>query len=177
MNMQIRKAAAGLAFVVLACAVGARAQEERKSPHETANVTLGGQEITIAYGRPFIHSRKIMGGLVPYGKVWRTGADEATMLTTPVDLNIGGTAVPAGKYTLWTLPSAEAWKLVINKETGQWGTKYDGKQDLARVDMHQSHLDQPVDQFTISWKKNGEHAADLVLEWENTRVAVPVQTK
>jgi hypothetical protein len=147
------------------------------SPHETADVTLAGKQVTITYGRPSIRNRKIMGGLVPYGKVWRTGADEATTLTTPVDLNIGGTEVAAGKYTLWTLPSASAWKLIINKETGQWGTNYDQAQDLARVDMQKSALPQPVDEFTISWDKKGNSAADLVLEWENTRVSVPVRAK
>lgn len=118
-----------------------------------------------------------MGDLVPYDKVWRTGANEATMLTTPVDLNIGGTNVPAGKYTLWTLPSEGTWKLIINKQTGQWGTSYDGTQDLARVDMQKTQTSHPVEEFTISWKKNGDDRADLVLEWENTRVWVPVKAQ
>ncbi len=175
--MQIRNAVAALVFAGMTCAGGMKAQEARMSPHETADVTLAGKQITISYGRPSIRNRKIMGELVPYGKVWRTGADEATTLTTPVDLNIGGTEVSAGKYTLWTLPSEGTWKLIINKETGQWGTKYDQAQDLARVDMRKSALPQPVDEFTISWDKKGDGAADLVLEWENTRVSVPVRAK
>ena len=166
-----------LAFAVAAGTFVARAQESRISPHETADVTLGGKQISISYGRPSIRERKIMGGLVPYGKVWRTGADEATTLTTAVDLKIEGTELPAGKYTLWTLPSADGWKLIINKETGQWGTKYDGGQDLARVAMQKANLERPVNEFTISWKKRDEHAADLILEWENTRVLVPVEAK
>lgn len=147
------------------------------SPPGSADVTLKGQQITITYGRPSMRGRKIMGELVPYGKVWRTGANEATTLTTPVDLDIGGTNVPAGKYTLWTLPSEGTWKLIINKQTGQWGTEYSEDQDLARVDMQKSQTSAPVEQFTMSWKKTGDDRADLVLEWENTRVWVPVRAK
>ncbi len=118
-----------------------------------------------------------MGDLVPYGQVWRTGANDATSLTTPIDLNIGGTNVPAGKYTIFTLPSADTWKLIINKQTGQWGLEYHEDQDLARVDMHKSQLSSPVEQFTISFKKNSEDSADLVLEWETTRLSVPIHAK
>ena len=146
------------------------------SPPATADVTLKGQQITIAYSRPSMRGRKIMGDVVPYGRVWRTGANEATTLTTPVDLNIGGTNVPAGKYTLWTLPGENGWKLIINKQTGQWGTSYDESQDLARIDMQKSQT-AAVEQFTISWKKTGENSADLVLEWESTRVSVAVRAK
>lgn len=121
--------------------------------------------------------RKIMGGLVPYGKVWRTGANEATTLTTEADLNIGGTDVPAGKYTLYTLPSEESWKLIINKQTGQWGTVYDQGKDLARVDLKKSSLNQPVEQLTISFKKTNDSTADLVIQWETTELSVPVKAK
>jgi hypothetical protein len=167
---------AGMALGSL-CAVVACAQGNRPSPPGTADVTLKGQSITIAYSRPSMRGRKIMGGLVPYGEVWRTGANEATMLSTPVDLNIGGTIVPAGKYTLWTLPAEGTWKLIINKQTGQWGTEYHQDQDLARVDMQKSKTSQPVEEFTISWKKKGADSADLVMEWETTRVSVPVTAK
>lgn len=166
-----------IAFLVVAGSILASAQGDRQSPHATVDVTLGGKQITLTYGRPYMHGRKIIGGLVPFGQVWRTGADEATTLVTPVDLVIGGIAVPAGKYTLWTLPSQDTWKLIINKQTGQWGTMYDESQDLGRVTMQKSHLDRPVEQFTISWKKRSENAADLVLEWENTQVSVQVGTK
>ncbi len=154
-----------------------KGKENMPSPPGHADVDLKGQQITITYGRPSVRGRKIVGDLVPYAKVWRTGANEATTLTTPVDLEIGGTNVPAGKYTLWTLPSEGTWKLIINKQTGQWGTDYHADQDLARVDMQKSQTEQPVEQFTITWKKTGEDHADLVLEWENTRVWVPVQAK
>jgi hypothetical protein len=92
-------------------------------------------------------------------------------------LTIGGTAVPAGKYTLYTLPSESGWKLIINKETGQWGTKYDEKQDLARVDMQVGKTSAPVEEFTISFDKSGGDAAKLKLEWENTSATVDVKEK
>jgi len=150
-------------------------KSKRPSPHETASVTLKGKKITIDYGRPFLKGRKVGQELAPYGKVWRTGADEATMLTTEIDLNIGGIKVPAGKYTLYTLPSEGTWKLIINKQTGQWGTKYDESQDLGRVDMKKTDLPQSVEQFTISFDKKGESTVDLNLDWENTRVSVALK--
>lgn len=152
-------------------------QGQMPSPPGKAETTLKGKQVTITYGRPSMRGRKIFGGLVPYGQRWRTGANESTTLTTGTDLDIGGATVPAGKYTLDTLPSEGTWKLIINKQTGQWGTEYNQDQDLARVDMQKSTLEQPVEQFTISFNKKGSDSADLVLEWENTRVWVPVKAK
>ena len=140
-------------------------------------MTLKGKKITIDYSRPSLKGRHVGQELAPYGKVWRTGANEATALTTEMDLSIGGASVPAGKYTIYTLPSEGTWKLIISKQTGQWGTVYKEDQDLARVDMQKSQLPQPVEQFTISFDKKSESSADLVLEWENVRLAVPVQAK
>jgi hypothetical protein len=131
-----------------------------------------GNTVKVDYGRPYIRNRKIMGGLVPYGKVWRTGANEATSFETQAPLTIGGTAVPAGKYTLYTLPSEGTWKLIINKQTGQWGTVYNQAQDLARIDMKMQHLDTPVDQFTITSEQRGPKSCLMKLEWENTSASV-----
>lgn len=169
-----------LVLMVAALAMAQPPQQDkskRPSPHDKTEVTLKGKKITIEYGRPYLKGRKVGQELAPYGKVWRTGADEATALTTEADLNIGGVKVPAGKYTLYTLPSEGTWKLIINKETGQWGTKYDESQDLARVDMKKSALPQSVEQFTISFDKKSETAADLNLDWENTRVSVTVKAE
>jgi hypothetical protein len=179
-KMQQKRLAVGVSLFML-IAVLAVAQQppqdksKRPSPHETASLALKGKKITIDYGRPFLKGRKVGQELAPYGKVWRTGADEATTLTTEIDLNIGGVKVPAGTYTLYTLPSEGTWKLIINKQTGQWGTKYDESQDLGRVDMKKTDLPQSVEQFTISFDKKGESAADLNLDWENTRVSVPLK--
>ena len=180
--MQRKQLVLGVSLALL-IAVMAPAQQasqdknKRPSPHDKTEVTLKGKKITIEYGRPFLKGRKVGQELAPYGKVWRTGADEATALTTEIDLNIGGAKVPAGNYTLYTLPSEGTWKLIINKQTGQWGTKYDESQDLARVDMKKTALPQSVEQFTISFDKKNENTADLNLDWENTRVSVEVKAQ
>lgn len=173
-----------IAFILTTFALAASAAQppqadksQRPSPPGTAEVTLKGKKITIDYSRPFLKGRHVGQELAPFDKVWRTGANEATSLTTEIDLNIGGASVPAGKYTLYTLPSEGTWKLIINKQTGQWGTVYNQDQDLARVDMKKSQSPQPVEQFTISFDKKNDSSADLVLEWENLRLSVPVQAK
>jgi Protein of unknown function (DUF2911) len=169
-------------FVLFVLAAIAFAQGGDKkapaSPPGTASYSFpDGKKITIEYSRPYVKGRKIMGGLVPYGQVWRTGANSATSFTTDTDLVVGGTTVPAGKYTLYTLPGESGWKLIINKETGQWGTKYDEKQDLARVDMQVAKTSAPVEQFTISFDKPGGDATKLKLDWENTSASVDIREK
>jgi len=165
------------ALVLLTASTLLCGQEPRISPHVKAEVELQGQSITINYGSPRIRGRQIMGKLVPYGQVWRTGADEATSLKTAVDLDIGGTKVPAGGYTIYTLPSEGRWKLIINKQTGQWGTEYDESQDLARIDLTKTALPSPLEQFTIEFQKTSPGAATLVLKWETTRLSVPVRAR
>ena len=149
----------------------------RPSPFAKTWQTVGLTEITVDYSSPTVKGRKIWGGVVPYDQVWRTGANEATSLKTDTDLDIGGTTVPAGSYTLYTLPSASSWKLIINKQTGQWGTVYQQDQDLARVEMNVTSLSQPVEQFTISFDKKGGDAAQLNLQWEKTQASVEVKEK
>jgi hypothetical protein len=144
------------------------------SPPADANVTLSGKSVTIHYNTPSIRGRKIMGGLVPYDKVWRTGANPATLLKTAVALKIGGAMVPAGSYTLYTLPSAGTWKLIINKQTGQWGTEYDQSQDLARVDMEKKMLTSPQEKMSISFENTRGGSTELHVRWETTDVWVPV---
>jgi hypothetical protein len=144
------------------------------SPRDTARATVGGAEILVDHGRPYMRGRTIMGGLVPYGEVWRTGANEATHLVTTTDLSIGDVAVPAGTYTLYTLPTASAWTLIVNRQTGQWGTQYDQGQDLARIPMRVSATPDTVDQFTIAIEPHGEGAAVLAMTWETTRAEVPL---
>lgn len=160
------------AAVALALAMGAPSMSAQPpgSPHETVSAVVDGAKVSITYGRPYMRGRKIIGGLVPYGRVWRTGADQSTTLTTDAPLVIGGAAVPAGKVSLYTLPTAAGWKLVINKQTGQWGTEYNEAQDLARVDMTTRTLTAPVDQFTITVE-----GGQLKLAWELTEVSVPIK--
>jgi hypothetical protein len=146
------------------------------SPHETVKATVDGAAISIEYGRPYTRGRKIVGGLVPYDRVWRTGADAATTLTTSKALVIGGATVPAGKVTLYTLPSESGWKLIINKQTGQWGTEYDQAQDLARVDLTKKPLATPVDQLTIAIEPAAT-GGQLKISWETTELTVPFTVK
>lgn len=159
-------------------------EKQRVSPHETVKADIDGATVTIVYGRPYSKdpksgaTRKIWGELVPFGKVWRTGADEATLLTTTQALDIGGTSIPAGTYSLFSLPDEKGGaKLIVNKQTGQWGTKYDEKQDLARIDMKKDAADKPVDQFTIAIDKNPAGGGILKLTWENTQYSVGLTAK
>jgi len=169
--------ATSLLCLVVAAASQQQDKSKRPSPPAKAEVVLKGKTITIDYSRPYAKGRKIIGGIVPFNQVWRTGANEATTFTTPIDLTVGDAKVPAGTYTLYSLPSANGWKLIINKQTGQWGTEYDEKQDLARVDMQTGKTAQPVEQFTISFQKKGDDAATLVMEWENTSASVAVKAQ
>ena len=175
----MRKLYRPLLFALLVTSfVAAQDKASRPSPPGNASVTFAdGHKVSIDYSRPSVKGRKVMGDLVPYGKVWRTGANEATSLTTDTDLVIGGTTVPKGDYTVYTLPGEMAWKLIINKQTKQWGTVYDEKQDLARIDLVSAKTSAPVEQFTITLDKTGGDSAKLKLEWENTSVSVDVKEK
>jgi hypothetical protein len=143
------------------------------SPPGEASISIAGKNISIQYSRPSIRGRKIMGELVPYGQVWRTGANAATKLTTDADLEIGGLKVPKGSYSLYTLPGAAEWKLIVNKVADQSGTDYDQAQDLGRVDMQVSKAPQPLEQMTISLDKSGARGGVLRIAWENTIASVP----
>ena len=148
------------------------------SPHVRTDWTIESANISVEYGRPSVRGRKIFGpgALLPYGQVWRTGADEATTLKTDKDLMFGSVAVPAGSYTLFTLPSDTTWKLIINKQTGQWGTDYDEKQDLARIDMKTEKLSQPVEQLTITIEPQSGGGV-LAVAWADTRASAPFMVK
>lgn len=159
------------------------AQEKtRVSPHETINATVGDAKITIVYGRPYTkdpksgEKRKIWGGLVPYGKVWRMGADEATLFTTDKEISIGGTPVAAGTYSLFLLPEEGAAKLIVNKQTGQWGTNYDQGQDLVRIGLIQGKLDKPQEQFLITVEKTAGDGV-LKLMWDDLQFSATIAVK
>lgn len=167
-------------LIVIAIAINALpllAQEKASStggnsPHETTSSVVDGDRVTITYGRPSMKGRQIWGGLVPYGKVWRTGSDEATILITQKPITMGGTTIPAGAYTLFTLPNEDgSAKLIINKQIGQWGVgrgSYDEKQDLARVDLKKETLETPVEEFTMAVTREGE----LTMSWDKTKYSV-----
>lgn len=153
------------------------AKKPMPSPPAKAAVELSGKSVVIDYHTPSMRGRKIMGGLVPYGQVWRTGANDATSLKTAVDLKIGTATVSAGSYTLYTLPSEGTWKLIINKQTGQLGTEYDQSQDLARVDMQKKSLSQPQEKMSISFEKTSGNSTELHVRWDTTDVWVPVKAQ
>lgn len=120
------------------------------SPHARTEWNIAGANISIEYGRPFLKGRTIGKNLVPYGQVWRAGADEATTLKSDKPLVFGNLTVPAGTHTLFVLPAADKWVLIVNKQTGQWGTAYEAGQDLGRVDMSLGKPASVVEQHTIA---------------------------
>jgi len=157
----------------------------RVSPHETISLKVDGNRVTVIYGRPYSKDpktgaiRKIWGELVPYGKVWRTGSDEATTLITQQAIDLGGTTVPAGTYTLFTVPQADGTtKLVINKETGQWGVDpYHEANEFARVDLKKDTLATQLDQFVMALEKNPAGGGVLKMAWETTQFSVNYSVK
>lgn len=153
----------------------AQAQRQRVSPHETVSATIGGKKVTIEYGRPSMKGRKIFGGLEPYDKVWRTGADEATTLTTEGDIMLGSLHVPAGTYALFTIPTQGDWTLVVNKTAKQMGAfNYDEKMDLGRIKMKTTKPSAPVETFTITVAATGGNNGALTLAWENAQSTIPI---
>ena len=142
---------------------------QRKSPHESSSGVIAGKKITVEYGRPYKKGRKIFGGLEPLGKVWRTGADEATTLTTEADLMVGEIHVPAGTYSLFTIPDDGKWTLVLNKTAKQWGAfDYDESKDLGRTAMKVSSVDAPLEQLTITIEPTSGKNGVLKVAWDQT---------
>ena len=175
----LRNSAMGFALVFLLAMITVAQQEKsnRPSPPGSAECQFAdGKTVHIEYSRPSMKGRKIYGGLVPYGKEWRTGANEATTFVPNNNVNVGGTKIPAGKYTLFTIPAQKEWTLIISKKTGEWGIPYPGKaEDLARIPMRSEELSTPVEQFTISFERTSPEACTLRLDWETTRAEVNVR--
>jgi len=167
------------ALLLAACASAQtpRLEFPSPSPLSTLKQRVGLTDIEIVYSRPSARGRPIFGGLLPYGKVWRTGANEATTFVTSGDVVVGGKTIPAGSYTLFTVPNKDKWTLIINKKTGEWGIpyKYEGD-ELARVDMKVSKLDSPVEDFTISYEKSG-NGCTMQIKWEQTVASLHITAK
>ncbi|HTD84256.1 MAG TPA: DUF2911 domain-containing protein, partial [Gemmatimonadaceae bacterium] len=130
----------------------------------------------VAYSRPLKRGRVIFGNIVPWNQVWRTGANAATMFTTDKDLVFGSTVVPAGKYTLWTVPGPTGAKLIFNSETGQWGTDYHADKDFTRVDLAGKQVSPPVEQFVIGVTPQGQGGL-LSFTWDDRQYSVPFSVK
>jgi hypothetical protein len=144
------------------------------SPPATAEVQLDGKQITIHYNTPSMRGRKIMGGLVPYGQPWRTGANPATTLITKANLKIGTLDVPAGTYTLFTLPNPDQWLLIVSKKTGEWGIPYPEGNDLGRTPMTSATLPEPQEKMSISFENTKGNTTELHVKWETTDEYVTV---
>ena len=151
-------------------------QMGQMSPPDTTKATIAGANVAVAYSRPLKRGRVIFGNIVPWNQVWRTGANAATMFTTDKDLVFGTTVVPAGKYTLWTLPTPTGAKLIFNSETGQWGTDYHSDKDFARVDLTSRQVSPPVDQFVIGVVPQGNGGL-MRFSWDDREYTVPFTVK
>ena len=140
------------------------------SPHVRVEWDVSGANLSLTYGRPFLRGRTVGDSVEPLdGQVWRLGADEATTFTTDRDLMVGAAHVPAGEYTLWTVSNGGATELILNQETGQWGTDYDGSRDLGRTPMTVGTLDTPAEQLTLHIENS-----ELRFEWGSTVASVPI---
>ena len=149
----------------------------QQSPPAETSVTLAGKAIRIQYSAPSMRGRKIFGGLEPYGRVWRAGANAATSFHTDANLDIGGLSVPKGDYTLFVYLDPNQWQLVVSKATGEWGLDYEQSHDLGRVKMQMSKPPKPVETYKMTLSGQGGNSGKLRLEWENTIAEVPITVK
>jgi hypothetical protein len=165
-------------LLTLTALVSAQDKSKRPSPPAQAQCKVSdGKTITVNYSSPRAKGRKIFGDLVPYGQVWRTGANEATTLVTDANLSIGGKDVPAGSYTIFTVPNADKWTLIVSKKTGEWGIPYKYESDeLLRADMKVSSTPSPVEDFTIALAPMGG-SCTLNISWENTQASAEISEK
>jgi hypothetical protein len=164
-----------------ACAARNVPVQGRKSPLDSLSFNIAKQPVKVCYGRPSSRGRVMLGGKgVPYGKLWRTGANEPTIFFNPIALTVAGIKVPPGVYSLYTVPGRQEWEIIVNRSISQWGheNQYTDKvkaQELGRGKVKSETLTAPVETFTIRAEPAGEKAAALILEWEKTRVRIPVQ--
>jgi hypothetical protein len=154
-----------------------------QSPPAQVAATIGGKQLTIRYSAPSVRGRKIFGpgGVIsrdPTYPVWRAGANEATAFHTDADLDLGGLRVPKGNYTLWVLvKDPDAWELIVNKQTGQWGLSYSAAQDLGHVKMTMSKPPAPIERMKYTLSDLGGNKGKLQLEWENHVASVPIAAR
>jgi hypothetical protein len=168
---------------VVTCTSSPRmAVEGRPSPYDSLAFTVGGQRALVCYGRPSLRGRQAIGGeLVPYGQLWRTGANEPTILHLPVAADIAGLAVEPGSYALYTVPGEREWVVILNRSTSQWGheSMYTAEvqaQEVGRATVPAERLEEPVETFTIRYAPQ-DVEGDLVLEWDHARIRVPVRVR
>jgi hypothetical protein len=163
-------------ILLAALAVSGFAQETHRytSPEASSSSMIGGKKITIEYYTPSMHGRKIFGELVPFGKVWATGANTATKITTEAPLLVGDLKLPKGSYSIWTIPGEKEWTLIINKETGQFHMNYNADLDFGRTKMTISTPPSPVEKLHIGVRSGGGNKGTLFIDWETTEASVPL---
>ena len=176
----MRRTAFCVTLIIMCCAMLVAQNDKSKRPSPPAQTQCkfsDGKTITVDYSSPRMKGRKIFGELVPYGEVWRTGANEATAFVTAANLNAEGKDVPAGSYTIFTLPEQDKWTLIVSKHTGEWGIPYKYEsEELARIPMSVSKTSAPVENFTIAFNQAGG-ACTLQMSWENTQASVKFAEK
>ena len=144
------------------------------SVRDTTRATIGAASFLVDYGRPLARGRVLLGNILPYGQVWRTGANAATQFSTSAPITLAGISLPAGKYTLWTVPREGGADLIVNSQTGQWGTGYNGKYDVGRKALTAKTVDSTVEKFTISVVPIDSRHGTLVMEWGTFRWTAPI---
>lgn len=146
------------------------------SPRATVEQQFSMSKITVDYGRPGVKGRKVFGDLVPYGKVWRAGANSSTKIEFRQSINFGGVMVPAGKYGLYILPNEKDWKIILNSDSQSWGTAYDASKDLYSVVVPVQKMADRQEFFEIALQPLDDNAIDLVFKWDNVKAVVPMKT-
>ncbi|HYF38546.1 MAG TPA: DUF2911 domain-containing protein [Gemmatimonadales bacterium] len=155
--------------------------EGRKSPLDSVTFSIAEKEVKVCYGRPSSRGRVMLGSAdIPYGKIWRTGANEPTILFAPISLKVAGVSVAPGVYSLYTVPGQKEWEVIVNRSTSQWGAErnYTAEvkaQEVGRAKVKAETVNPPVETFTIRAEPSGNRNANLVLEWEKARIRIPVQ--
>jgi hypothetical protein len=155
------------------------AAEQRTGPsqlsvRDTARGSIGPTTISVDYGRPLARGRVLLGNVISYDRVWRTGANAATQFTTSTPITLAGLEVPAGSYTLWTIPRTDGVELIVNRQVGQWGTEFDPAQNLGRAPMQSETVEPPAERFTISVVETDAQRGMLVMEWGTFRWRAPI---
>jgi len=166
-----------LALGVAAAVFAAAPLCAQLSPPAETSVKINGKSLKVNYSAPSMRGRKIFGGLEPYERVWRAGADAATAFHTDADLDVNGLAVPKGDYTLFVYLDPKQWQLVVSKATGEWGLDYDPKRDLGRAKMDMSKPPAPIEKYKMTLSSLGANKAKLELAWENTVASVTITVK
>jgi hypothetical protein len=144
---------------------------QRASPHERVTETIDHALVSVTSGRPYVRGRAIFGALVPYGRVWCPGADEATVLESDRGLQFGALTVPAGPHTIWMLPTADAWTLIVSKTPSGFHTRYPASEDLGRIELQKREAPSPIEQLTFTIRANPSGGGTLAMMWATTEVS------